>query len=147
MAQLLSDEPVLISGGRDGAGNVVATPEFYFPRQQRFDSIPSAPTNLAAGNTDVPQVQDSVPAANAIGVPITAKLAVRFSKPLSATSLTPKTVTLLGPTGSVPVNVVPVEQGRLLFVTPQADLQPGARYTLFINAAFDEVGNPLAWRI
>lgn len=142
-AQLLPDEPVLISGGRDGAGNVVTTSERYFPQQQRFDSTPSNLASLSGGSSDALQVQDSLPAANAVGVPITARLAVRFSKPLSVTSLNPKTVTLLGPTGSVSVNVVPVEQGRLLFVTPQADLQPGARYTLFINAAVDEVGNPL----
>ncbi|SFQ19572.1 RHS repeat-associated core domain-containing protein [Ralstonia sp. NFACC01] len=142
-AQLLPDEPVLISGGRDAAGNAVATPEFYFPRQQRFDLAPSALASLSQSNTDAPQVRDSQPADNATGVPISSRIAVSFSKPLSVTSLNSKTVTLLGPTGSVSVNVVPVEQGRLLFVTPQADLQPGARYTLFINAAVDEAGNPL----
>ncbi|WP_427308981.1 RHS repeat-associated core domain-containing protein [Cupriavidus sp. H39] len=144
-AQLLANEPILLSGGRDGAGQAVTSPELYFPQQQRF-GLPDAASGAwlaPAWNTEAPKVQESVPAENAVDVPIQARLAVRFSRPLAVTSLTAKTVTLLGPSGSVAVNVVPVEGGRLLFVTPQTDLRPGARYTLFLSAAADEAGVPL----
>ncbi|SFQ19559.1 RHS repeat-associated core domain-containing protein [Ralstonia sp. NFACC01] len=143
-AQLLANEPVLLSGGRDSAGKTITSDELYWPQQQRFalpDNITT--TQLAASGVSAPQVQESLPLANATDVPITARLAVRFSKPMAVTSLNAQSVTLLGPTGSVAVNVVPVESGRMLFVTPQADLRPGARYTLFINAAVDESGAAL----
>ena len=143
-AQHLADEPILLSGGRDGAGKAIPTSELYFPQQQRFE-MPDAVTagQLAASDSQAPKVQDSLPAANAVDVSINAKLAVRFSKPIAVVSLNAQSVTLLGPTGSVAINVVPLEAGRLLFITPQADLRPGARYTLFINSAVDEAGAQL----
>ncbi|WP_158001328.1 kelch repeat-containing protein [Cupriavidus basilensis] len=144
-AQLLADEPILLSGGRDGAGKSVTSPELYFPQQQRFglpDQVSSGWLATAA-STSAPSVQESMPAPDAINVSIKAKLAVRFSKPLAVASLNARTVTLLGPTGSVAAAVVPVEGGRLLFVTPEVELRPGARYTLFINAALDEAGTAL----
>lgn len=140
-AQHLADEPVLLSGGRDSAGKTITSDELYWPQQQRF-ALPDSTTagQLAISGVPAPKVQESLPPANATDVPINARLAVRFSKPMAVTSLNAQSVTLLGPTGSVAVNVIPVESGRMLFVTPRADLQPGARYTLFINAAVDESG-------
>jgi len=145
-AQVLPTEPVLLSGGRDGTGKPVTTPEIYSPQQQSFTVIDSANSGLvaAASSTDAPALMDSLPTPGATGVAVNASIALRFSKPLSVTSLNSKTVTLLGPTDAVAVRVVPVEGGRMLFVTPNTDLRSGASYTLFVSGAVDATGKPLA---
>ena len=145
IALTLPSEPVLLSGGRDGAGKPVMTPEIYSPQQQNFAAVDAASSSVLAANpgSDGPAVMDSLPAPNAGGFAVNGRIAVRFSKPLSVTSLNSKTVTLLGPTDAVPVSVVPVEGGRMLFVTPKTDLRPSASYTLFISGAMDEMAKPL----
>ncbi|MBR8091543.1 Ig-like domain-containing protein [Burkholderia cenocepacia] len=144
-ATVMPTEPVLLSGGRDGKGKPVTTPETYSPQQQNFAAVDAAGSGVLASQPgqDGPVVMDSLPAAGMSSVAINARLAVRFSTPLSVASLNSRTVTLLGPTDAVPASVVPVEGGRMLFVTPRTDLRPGASYTLFISGAVDAAGRPL----
>ncbi|UEP39789.1 DUF6531 domain-containing protein (plasmid) [Burkholderia ambifaria] len=144
-ALVMPTEPVLISGGRDGAGKPVVIPEVYSPQQQSFAAVDVASSEVRGTQVgqSAPIVMDSLPAPGTSGVAINGRLAVRFSTALSVVSLNSRTVTLLGPTDAVPVSVVPVEGGRMLFVTPRADLRPGANYTLFISGAVDASGKPL----
>jgi RHS repeat-associated protein len=138
-AALLPSEPVLIFGGRDSAGNPAATQETYDPQAQRFSAVDGIPAATAA----MPQVEATLPANDASDVPIDALIAVRFSARLAVKTLSADTVTLMGPNGTVPATVVPLEGGLLLFVTPKADLQPAANYSLFVNGAEDAAGNRL----
>jgi len=144
-ATVLPTEPVLLSGGHDAAGKPVITDETYSPQQQEFTAIDAASSAVVAGPSGAvaPAVMDSLPAPGAAGVAVDGRIAVRFSSPLAVVSLNRKTVTLLGPTDAVSMTVVPAEGGRMLFVTPQADLRPGANYTLFISGAVDATGRPL----
>jgi hypothetical protein len=80
---------------------------------------------------------------DAVGVAIDTLIAVRFSARVAVQTLNADTVTLTGPNGTVAATIVPAEGGLLLFVTPKADLQPAARYTLFVNGAQDAAGNRL----
>lgn len=144
-AVVLPSEPVLLSGGRDGAGKPVTIEEVYAPNQQSFSVVDSSNRGLVAAgsSTDAPAVVDSFPALGAAGIVVNASIALRFSKPMAVVSVNGKTVTLLGPTDAVATNVVPVEGGRMLFVTPKTELRPGANYTLFISGAVDLTGKPL----
>jgi len=138
-AALLPSEPVLISGGRDSRGEPASIQELYDPQAQRFGPAdrlsPSAPA--------LPRIEASLPASDAADVAIDTLIAVRFSTQLAVQTLNSQTVTLSGPNGSVDATVVPAEGGLLLFVTPRAQLQPAARYTLFVSGAQDTAGNPL----
>lgn len=53
-------------------------------------------------------------------------------------------VALQGPTRAVAVRLVPVEGGRLVFVTPTAPLEPGATYTLIARDWRDRAGRAVA---
>lgn len=92
----------------------------------------TAPAAFAA---DPPALQASIPAAESSGVPGRAPLIVQFSRPMAAASLSPHSVTLVGPTGSEPTRVVPL--GTLAVIQPEQELLPASRYTLFINGAAD----------
>lgn len=143
--QWLADGTILVSGGSDRAGLLISSAELYLPDLQQFRLQDSASrkVNLAESANEAPSVRDTIPAQDAASVSIRTRMAIRFSKPLAAASLNVNTVTLLGPTGPVDITVVPVEGGRGLVVTPKTDLRPAARYTLFLNAAVDELGTAL----
>src|SRR5207245_3905568 len=87
-----------------------------------------------------PTVMATAPPDGASNVSTTAPLVLRFSEPLSGTSVTATTVTLTGPTGGVAINGMSVEAGLLLFVTPRQALQPSSRYTLRVDGATDTAG-------
>lgn len=140
---ILPSGRILISGGRDGDGAAVRAPELFVPGERRF-----APLGEAAGAARLPagalpEVAEILPANGAEDVPLGARIAVRFSRPIRIESLNPDSVTLLGPGGTTKARIVPAERGMLLFVTPAAQLFPGTEYTLFIDGAIDQEGNLL----
>lgn len=143
-ASILPSGGILISGGRDGDGLAVKTPELFVPGERRFasrgEATAASKAQLPAG---VPEVAAILPRDGADGVPLDARIAVRFSRPLRVESLGPDSVTLLGPGGTTKARVVPAEGGMLLFVTPAAHLFPGTEYTFFIDGAVDPEGSPL----
>lgn len=144
---LLPSGSILISGGRDGNGSAVRTPELFGPGERRFaplgEAARAAQALIPAGG--LPEVAEILPPNGAEDVPLDARIAVRFSRPLRVESLSLDTVTLLGPGGTTKVRVVPAEQGMLLFVTPTSQLFPGVEYTLFIDGAVDSEDSPLAF--
>ncbi|HSK76475.1 MAG TPA: kelch repeat-containing protein, partial [Thermoanaerobaculia bacterium] len=142
-ASVLPSGRILISGGRDGNGSAVRAPELFVPGERRFASLGEAAGAALIPSGVLPEVAEILPPDGAEDVPLDARIAVRFSKPVRVESLTPDTVTLLGPGGTTKARVVPAEQGMLLFVTPAVQLFPGAEYTLFIDGAVDSEGNPL----
>ena len=144
-ASVLASGHVLISGGRDGNGSAVRTPELFVPEEGRFASLEEAArASRAPIPTGVPpEAVEILPANGAEDVPLDARIAVRFSRPLRVESLGSDSVTLHGPGGTTKVHVVAAERGMLLFVTPETQLFPGSEYTLFIDGAVDPEGNPL----
>lgn len=142
-ASILPSGHILISGGRDGDGAAVRVAELFVPGKRRFTPLGEAAGAALVPTGALPEVAEILPANGAEGVPLDARIAVRFSRPLRADSLNLASVTLLGPGGTTKARVVPAERGILLFVTPEAQLFPGTEYTLFIDGAVDEEGNPL----
>lgn len=95
------------------------------------------------GDTQSPAIQSSTPAAEATGVSGQDPLVVRFNKPMAVASLTSLSITLVGPNGAEPVNVVPLELGALAYIWPTKELLPASRYTLFVNGITDNAQHPL----
>ena len=130
VAQLQPDGSVRINGGVDSRGRAVLTQWSYDPATE-----PSSASRPAAGSSihGTAAVAATLPAANANAAPIRGALAIRFTAPVDLHQLNTKTITLLGPEGTVPVKVIGAEGGRLAFVLPPDDLYPGSRYTLFVQ--------------
>jgi RHS repeat-associated protein len=80
-----------------------------------------------------PRVTGSIPAAGAADVPLTVRLAVRFSEALLLETVTAETIRLVGPRGPVNVRVVGAEGGRLAFVWPLDPLDEGETYVLTVE--------------
>lgn len=142
-ASLLPSGSILISGGRDGDGSAVRAPELFVSGERRFASLGEAARAARAPAPILPDVSEIQPPNSAEDVPLDARIAVRFSRPIRVESLSPDSVTLLGPGGTTKARVVPTEGGLLLFVTPAAQLFPGSEYTLFIDDVVDSEGHPL----
>jgi RHS repeat-associated protein len=62
-------------------------------------------------------------------------IVLHLSAPLAESSLNASSVTLVGPTGSVPVEVSAAAEGSEITLSPTTDLEPEARYTVFIAGA------------
>ena len=139
LAVLLPSAPVFVSGGLDSRNQAATTPELFDPQTDRFGPLdrttegylPDPASELA---TPVVTGQHPDPAAD---IPLDAILSLRFSKPLDVRTLTADTVSLIGPNGLRPVDVVAAEAGLLAFITPRQDLNPSSFYTLFVQGAKD----------
>lgn len=105
---------------------------------------PSAdPASQGLDGSQPPAIESTTPAAEAVGVSGRNPLIVQFNKHMAEASLNSRTLTLVGPAGAEPVHVVPLEQGRLVFVWPDKELLPASRYTLFVQGATDAAQRPL----
>jgi RHS repeat-associated protein len=148
LAALLPSSKVLLWGGMDAQQQVLTNGELFDPLTSGFEVASADQADLLAAplfGTAPPEVVNTVPVADAVDVSIDQRLIVRFSKRMAPNSLNDRSVTLLGPHGAVSVNVVALEEGSLLFVTPQQQLLPASRYTLFIKGATDVDGRALAF--
>ncbi|MBJ7313415.1 hypothetical protein H7U20_24905, partial [Rugamonas sp. CCM 8940] len=147
IAAMLPSADVLLWGGVNMAREALSNGELYERSSERFSPVDSAAAlelsqTIAIAGT--PGIRDSRPAAEGQSAAIDQPLMVHFAQRMAVATLTTDSVTLIGPYGAVPVKVVPVEYGMLLFVTPLQDLLPASRYTLFINGATGASGQPLA---
>jgi len=126
-AVLQADGSVRVAGGVDSQGHAVS-------RAWQFQ-----PTTLQLSNAVTPvatpaaMITDTLPARDNPTASIHGPLVLRFAVPIDLRQLNTRTVTLLGPEGSVAVHVVGAESGRLAFVQLPDDLYPGSRYTLFVK--------------
>jgi len=140
VASLLPDANVLLWGGANQQGEQLSNGELYEFARQRFqqaDADMLAALTRAPGADHVPAISATSPSAGATQVPADQSLMVHFAQPMQVATLNDRTVTLIGPHGPVPVRVVPLELGTLLFVTPLEELLPDSAYTLFIAGAMD----------
>lgn len=138
-AALLANSPVLIWGGVDTQGKHMPGAVLYNAAELRFGALEAfgihalpKPPSIA-----LPAVAASIPADQASGVLVNARLVVRFSKYLDVTSINTRTVTLIGPAGKAAIRVVGTNSGQQLFVTPAVELMPSAHYTLFLDGLND----------
>jgi len=138
-ATLLPDGTVLLSGGVDENGSPLNYGEIIDPNgpSVRFVSRAALPVQESLP----PSLTASIPQSGETGVPIDQVISLRFSRPLTVTSLNATTITLRTSQGDVEiVQVVPAEGGILAFITPQDYLQNGTTYTLSISGATDQAG-------
>ncbi|MCD9127655.1 RHS repeat-associated core domain-containing protein [Luteimonas fraxinea] len=80
-----------------------------------------------------PGLAVSFPAAGETDVPVDTLISLRFARRMGFDQFNDSTVTLIGPGGSTPIDLVSAEEGRLLFVSPKQELFPGSAYTLVIE--------------
>ena len=142
-ASLLPDGRVLIWGGHAASGQAVTAADLYDPQSRAFTAVNSADDiRLSVMSTagSAATVEAVLPAANAMGVPVDARIAIRLSTPVRLGSALGQTVSVVGSAGAVAGNVVAAEGGKLLFFTPSNDLQPQATYTVFLQGARDRSG-------
>ena len=143
IAQLLAGSPVLIEGGQDASGTALASSELYDTQGQSF-TVANGVT--VPDSTLAPAIAEIIPPADSFDVAVDSWIVVRFNKPLKVDTINTATVTLLGPNGLVKIKAVPAENGMLLFITPQQDLQPASQYTLFLNGITDTQGQAMLFK-
>ncbi|WDH22903.1 RHS repeat-associated core domain-containing protein [Pseudomonas chlororaphis] len=145
-AQTLPTDLILIQGGKDQSDQLVTRGELFDPSRQVFSPQEENQSSLLATSQSLqspPQVQSSLPAANANTVAVSSWISLRFSKPMAVTSLSSNTVTVIGPTGQTAGTVTPVEGGQAVFFVPTRELLPDTYYNVFVSGATDESGTQL----
>jgi RHS repeat-associated protein len=140
-ATLLPDGSVLIEGGVDEAGQQVGPAEAFEPQSKNFNGSSITSEQFESG---APYLAASLPAGGGTDVPVDARVALRFSKPVRVETLNPSTLKLIGPAGALAAKVVPAENGRLVFITPGHALEAGETYTVTLAGASDETDAPVS---
>lgn len=149
LARLLPDGDVVFTAGTGVDHQPAGTAVRYRHETRQFDEISAAE---AARETDAvdqasaSRIVATLPQSGAEDFLPEGTLAVRFSAPVDVTTVTERTVFLIGPTGAVPSKVVPAEAGMLAFVTPSTSLFPGARYSIFLDGVVGARGVPLGFQ-
>lgn len=138
-AVLQANGRVRLSGGLDAQSRHFQRDLLFDPTTQRF----VAASDKAAPDAESPALAASIPQAKATAVAPDARLALRFTAPLRVSGLNASSVTLFGPSGRAAIQVVPAEQGRVLFVTPHQALFPNSNYTLLVEGGYSAAGKPL----
>jgi hypothetical protein len=143
---LMPDGSVLLWGGAVGAEGARETGILFDPANNDLKEVDEFAFRRLVSSVQMdvaPSVVYSQPASAASDTPVSGALEVRFSTRMNVTTLSDRTVTLVGPHGVTDVALTPVDQGMLLFIVPRQDLVPGSPYTLFINGAVDARGRSL----
>lgn len=141
-ANLLPDGTVLLWGGKASTGEPLKNGELFDPQSESFSPIETLPA-LATAPGETARLAGSIPANGDQDVPTDGIIALRFSKPLQANTVTSKTVILTGPEGAVGVSVVPAEGGLLVFVNPKQPLTPSTNYILRLLGPRDTNKRPV----
>lgn len=138
-ATLLSDGRVLLWGGSGVGDKTPEGSELFDPESESFvpvDTLPSQSDSV----TQSPALVGSLPQDRSEGVSVSTIIGLRFSVLLRVQNVSDHEVTLIGKEGLVPASVVPVDEGRLVFVTPTQRLQPRKDYTLSVRGLIDRSG-------
>src|SRR5205085_2484291 len=112
--------------------------EIFDPQSQQF--IPADSQTVQIGTTEtvsVPRLEASLPSDGATDVAETARITLRFSKPLNVQSVNKDTLQLSGPSGTISMKVVSAENGMLVFIAPKSVLEQNTNYNLLINGLSD----------
>lgn len=139
-ASLQSDGSVVIAGGVNEHGQSMRSAWHYDPVSSRWSAVAKA-----APTTSSSLIAATLPGKNNTVASIHGPLVVRFAAPVDVRQLKNHAITLLGPEGAVPVDVVGTEGGRLAFVQLPDDLYPGSRYTLFVKGLHTAAGEAVPY--
>ncbi len=90
-------------------------------------------------SNSAPYLVASLPANDAVDVPVDSLIALRFSRLLTPQTVHSETIVLNSSEGRTYAKVVATENGRLVFVSPLEPLEPNTSYTLTIDQAADGV--------
>ncbi|MGN6223471.1 DUF6531 domain-containing protein, partial [Pseudoxanthomonas sp.] len=140
LASLQRDGKVMLRGGSI-AGRTTPTQLWFDPESLSF--IGKAEAAEDAGQA--PRMAGSLPRQGDRVTPVDTLISVRFAQRIRTQDLDSSTVSLLGPGGMAPVDIVAAEEGRLVFARPKRPLYPGSRYSLLIDGvhAIDGRAMPL----
>jgi RHS repeat-associated protein len=141
-ATLQPDGTVLLWGGVNKDGASLEDGVLYEPETGGLTWVGSF---SKYEDENAPYLRASVPEDGTTGVAVEARVALRFSKPLSVATVNGQTVTLKGPRGVVEAQLTPAEGGMLAFVTPRAALEAETTYTLTLGEAEDEGARTLSY--
>lgn len=141
-ATLQPDGSVLLWGGQSAEGAQLDDGELYEPEGGRLSWIG---VFTKYDDENGPYLRASLPADGSTDVPVDGLISLRFSKPLRVSTVTPQTVSLNGPQGSVGARVTPAEGGMLAFVLPKERLLEATTYTITLSDAADEAGRPVSY--
>ena len=103
------------------------------PDRRRASGVTAAPP--PSPTTDPSAIVASEPAHGAHDAARDRPLGLRVAPPLTAEGVAAGVIELQGPAGLVAVRGILTEGGRLVFVTPEAPLDPGAPYTLTVHVS------------
>lgn len=137
-ATLTADGQVLVWGGTPKAGDEITSGELYNPDSQTFAWWGTPPEQMEAGAA--PYLAGALPQQGANDVPVETTVALRFSRPLDVGTVNTGTVVLAGPEGAVAARLVAAEDGRLVFVAPDAPLRPETAYGVTVDGVKDTGG-------
>jgi RHS repeat-associated protein len=138
-ATLMSDGRVLLAGGRAADGQPLSTSAIVDPAT--MTAMPSEPQLVV---DTMPSVVFSAPASGDTGIPLSARIVVRFSDALRVETISNRTLRLASPHGPLATKVIGAEGGRLVFVWPLEGLTEGTTYTLTVDSVVDPRGLPIA---
>jgi RHS repeat-associated protein len=141
-ARLLADGSILLWGGTDAHGAELTFGEVFDPLTQRT-RMETNPASLST-NSQIPGVAASFPQDKARDVPIDALISVRFTERLDVPTLNSQSVSISDMHGSKSARVVAVEDGMLIFLSPNSVLENGSMFTVTINGASNLSRLPLA---
>jgi RHS repeat-associated protein len=133
-ATLIADGHALINGGTSLDGTPVASAVSIDPLTGIAQAVAEPQPAFD------PAVMASIPDSGATEIAVDAHVALRFSEALDVASLSPQTIALSGPDGTVPIRVIAAEGGRLVFVWPTDKLVEDTTYTVTLSGASNASG-------
>ncbi|RYE12337.1 MAG: hypothetical protein EOP51_31740, partial [Sphingobacteriales bacterium] len=118
------------SGISDGSGNLIADRTITFNTGNRVDAKDPGVTNIT-------------PASGAVGVPVNTRINVLMTEPINTVAVTSASFYLYDTVLGTSVNATTAisSDGRQLSLTPSAPLAVSRRYTVYLSAIQDLVGN------
>ncbi len=140
-ARLLSDGTVLLMGGKDENGSPLHDGEIIDPNGPSTRLVSRDLGSIQ--ELEPPSLAASIPQSGETAVPIDQLIALRFSRAMNVTSLNSNSITLKTSTESVPVSVIPAEEGMLAFISPASPLEYGSAYTLSVSGTLDAAGQTM----
>jgi RHS repeat-associated protein len=140
LARLEADGRVAINGNIDETGRAAQSTSIFDPSSGQFTI-----GNLPKDDATATEVAASIPGNDAKQIALDAWISLRFAQRMDVATLTPVTVTLIGPNGPTAIAVTVAEAGRLAFVRPSQELLPASRYTLFVTEAKSVHGQSIAF--
>ena len=144
-ARLDEDGRVRLSGGVDDSGTLPRDrDELFHPDRISFSKVDNADSSRSSLFQLETVLEGSVPDDGATGVSVDVGIGLRFSRAADVATVTAASISLHDQQNVVvPVRVVPVEDGRLVFVWPGEHLLPGQEYTVSVQGVVDTSGNPV----